>query len=142
MISHARAGVQLLFQELETLPFEQDKQGRIVELPAEVLDIPREKPLPKPKPLTRWEKFAQEKGITKRKRSQMVYDEDNDTYKARHGKDRIGEDQKKGPWLMLGSNGKGPDWDPYAARLEEKNKAKEKQSKQEQRNVDEQNQSG
>ena len=62
--------------------------------------------------------------------------------KARHGKDRIGEDQKKGPWLMLGSNGKGPDWDPYAARLEEKNKAKEKQSKQEQRNVDEQNQSG
>ena len=55
-----------------------------------MLNIPREKPvaalrallpalippcgmqLPKAKPMTRWEKFAQEKGIEKKKRSKMV----------------------------------------------------------------------
>jgi len=147
LISHSKAAMQLLFQELDSLPYEQDKQGRIVELPKDDdLSIPREKPLPKPKPLTRWEKFAQEKGIEKKKRSQMVFDEDSEEYKARWGKDRAkntdGDDNKKGPWLMVGSNGKPNDFDPYQDRLDKKKAAKEKQGKQEQRNVEEQNNAG
>ena len=43
---------------------------------------------------------------------------------------------------MLGSNGKGDDYDPYAERLEKKKSAKEKQNKQEQRNLDEANAAG
>lgn len=144
MISHTRAAMILLFEKLDQLPFEMDRQGRIIELPEETLDIPREKPLPKAKPLTRWEKFAQEKGIEKKRRSQMVFDEKTEEYKPRHGKDRFtaeGE-EKKGPWLMVGSNGKPDDHDPYAARLDDKKKSKEKQKMQEQRNVEEQAQKG
>jgi len=136
LISHTRAAMQLLFQKLEELPSEEDKQGKYVELPEGTLVIPREKPLPKPKPMTRWEKFAQAKGIDKKKRSTMVLDETTEEYKPRHGYGRGGEDSSA-PWLMLHSNGKGEDHDPYAARLESRMSQKAKQKMQEQRNLQE-----
>jgi regulator of ribosome biosynthesis len=39
--------------------------------------------------MTKWEKFAKEKGIKKRKRSKLVYDEQTDEWKRRHGYDRV-----------------------------------------------------
>ena len=39
--------------------------------------------------MTKWEKFAKEKGIKKRKRSKLVYDEQTDEWKRRHGHDRV-----------------------------------------------------
>jgi len=135
--SHTRAAMQLLFQKLDQLPREEDKQGVYLTLPACSISIPREKPLPKPKPPTRWEKFAEQKGIQKRKRGRMVFDEDSQEYKPRYGMGRIGEDQKKGDWLMLGNNSKGNDHDPYAERLEKKQTQKSKQKMQEERNVKE-----
>lgn len=44
-------------------------------LPAKITIFPRQKPIPKEKPLTRWEKFQKEKGIEKKKRGRMVFDE-------------------------------------------------------------------
>merc|ERR1712010_268390 len=73
--SHTSAAVQLLLRQLQTLPQQKDRLGVVVELPKPQTVLPREKPVPKPKPLTRWQKFAQEKGITKQKRSKMVWDE-------------------------------------------------------------------
>ena len=47
-----------------------------VNLPDRKLVYPREKPIPKPKPLTKWEKFRIENGLgPKAKRSRMVFDE-------------------------------------------------------------------
>merc|ERR1712046_344296 len=66
----------------------------------------------------------------------MVFDEATEEDKPRHGKGKTGED-KKGPWIMLGNNSKGTDWDPYAERLESKKAQKEKQKMQEERNVQE-----
>merc|ERR1711937_773195 len=66
----------------------------------------------------------------------MVLDEESGEYKPRHGMGRIGED-KKGPWLMLHSNGKGDDFDPYADRLDSKKAQKAKQKMQEDRNIQE-----
>jgi len=46
-----------------------------VDLPKRSSLLPREKPIPKDKVLTKWEKFRIEKGITTReKRSRMVFD--------------------------------------------------------------------
>ena len=39
--------------------------------------LPREKPLPAEKVLTKWQVFAQQKGIRKRKRSKTEWDETN-----------------------------------------------------------------
>ena len=64
--------------------------GRLVDLPQPLTRLPREKPLPKPKPPTRWERFAKEKGIQKRqKRSAQVWDEPSQSWKRRHGQDRV-----------------------------------------------------
>jgi regulator of ribosome biosynthesis len=41
--------------------------------------------------LTKWQKFAQEKGIRKRKRSKLVFDEEQGEWRRRHGKGRAGD---------------------------------------------------
>merc|ERR1712110_1074888 len=70
--SHTGAALRLLMRQLQGLPQEQTRTGAIATLPQPETILPREKPIPKPKPLTRWQKFAQEKGIRKQKRSKMV----------------------------------------------------------------------
>jgi len=60
--------------------------------------LPRAKPLPKPKPLTKWEKFAKEKGISHRKKEKAVWDEEKQEWVNRwgwKGKNKELEDQ----WL-------------------------------------------
>ena len=54
-------------------------------LPDIVTPMPREKPVPKQKVQTKWEAFAEKKGIEKKKRSRMVYDDDSESYKPRYG---------------------------------------------------------
>lgn len=48
--------------------------------------LPRQKPVPQPRPMTTWEKFAKEKGIKKRKRSErMEWDEKAKAWRPRWG---------------------------------------------------------
>ena len=68
----------------------------MVELPRPELALPRFKPVPKPKPLTKWQQFAKEKGITKKKQSKLVYDETAQEWKRRHGYGR-GNDEAAVP---------------------------------------------
>jgi regulator of ribosome biosynthesis len=51
--------------------------------------LPREKPLPKPKPLTKWERFANAKGISHSKKDKNVWDEDRQEFVARWGRDGL-----------------------------------------------------
>ena len=68
------------------LPF----QGIIAVLPSPTLALPREKALPEARPQTKWEKFAALKGIKKRKRSKMVYDEATGEDRRRYGTQMLG----------------------------------------------------
>lgn len=54
-------------------------------LPARTTRLPRQLPPPQKAEPTTWEKFAAEKGITKKKRSRMVLDEAADDWKPRWG---------------------------------------------------------
>ena len=63
----------------------------MVELPKPTTLMPRFKPLPQPKPLTRWEKFAKDKGIVKRKRSKYAFDDNTGEFKRRYGYDRVND---------------------------------------------------
>jgi len=82
----ARGMAQTLVTQLFQLPGEPIKGGRMVQLPAAKTLLPREKPLPKPKPPTKWEKFAAQKGIQKRKReSKLEWDEASQSWRRRHG---------------------------------------------------------
>lgn len=83
----ARDNVQLLINQVLLLPVKtttdnaglltgQQLQMTLVQLPDPTTQLPREKPLPKPKAPTKWEQFAARKGIkSKGKDGKMVYDE-------------------------------------------------------------------
>ena len=47
--------------------------------------LPRAKPVPVPKPPTKWDLFAAEKGLQKRKKSRHTFDEQVDDWVPRHG---------------------------------------------------------
>lgn len=80
-----RENVQLLVNRLFNLPRTETDSGPLAKLPPPTTIIPREKPLPKPNVETKWEKFAKEKGIQKRKKSRMVFDEAAQDWKPNWG---------------------------------------------------------
>ncbi|XP_038878495.1 ribosome biogenesis regulatory protein homolog [Benincasa hispida] len=119
--------VQFIANDLFNLPSTEDRDGPLVKLPPPTTRLPREKPLPKPKPPTKWELFAQKKGIKKRKKDKRVYDEQAGTWKRRHGYDRA-NDEENIPIIEAKMTDE-PGEDPFAARRADKKKRVEKQEK-------------
>jgi len=67
---------------------EEEISMAIAKLPKPILKLPREKPLPEApedKVKTRWEKFAERKGIQKKKKSRLVWDEEEKDWVPRFG---------------------------------------------------------
>ena len=61
-----------------------------ISFPKPQLALPRALPIPKPKPLTKWEKFQKEKSIGVRaRRSRMVWSEEAKDWVPRWGKGRL-----------------------------------------------------
>lgn len=119
--------VQAVADALFNLPSTQDPDGPLVKLPAPTTRLPREKPLPKPRPLTKWEMFAQNKGVQKRNKEKMVFDEQTGTWKRRHGYDRVNDDNDV-PIIEAKATDE-PGTDPFAERRKEKKGRVEKQEK-------------
>ncbi|KAH3903193.1 probable Regulator of ribosome biosynthesis [Saccharomycodes ludwigii] len=76
-----RDNVQLLINQLLSQPIKNTTDSSkstisLIQLPEPTTELPREKPLPKPKQPTKWEQFAARKGIkSKTKEGKKVYDE-------------------------------------------------------------------
>ena len=68
--------MQALIAKLFTLPTLPSPDGPLAQLPPPILQLPRAKPLPKPKPPTKWDRFAAAKGIQKKRRERKVWDEE------------------------------------------------------------------
>ncbi|XP_002965895.2 ribosome biogenesis regulatory protein homolog [Selaginella moellendorffii] len=122
----ARA-IQALAEKLFNMPSEADKYGRLVILPPPTTKLPREKPLPKPRPPTKWEQFAQSKGIKKRKRSKLDFDEDAGEWRRRYGYKRVA-DERDIPVIEAKSTDE-PGEDPFSNMKKEKKARIEKQEK-------------
>lgn len=87
-----------LLSSLFALPTTSGPAGPHFTLPAPTTILPREKPLPKPKPLTKWERFAKEKGISHKRTERDEWDDEKQEWVrrwGRGGKNRQAEDQ----WL-------------------------------------------
>ncbi|KMU76657.1 regulator of ribosome biosynthesis [Coccidioides immitis RMSCC 3703] len=109
--STARDGAQCLLNQLLTAcPITSSAtDGVLLTLPTPVTPLPRFKPLPTPKPPTKWELFARKKGIGKynnklganeaERRKKLVYDEEKGEWMPRwgyKGKNKAEDDQ----WLV------------------------------------------
>ena len=94
--------VQLLVSQLFQLPREQTDVGPIVRLDKLefVEQLPRMMPLPKPKLKSRWQKFAEERGIENKKRSRLVWDEASKDWVARWGANSVKHKAEKQDWLI------------------------------------------
>uniref|UniRef100_A0A3P8W6H6 Ribosome biogenesis regulatory protein n=1 Tax=Cynoglossus semilaevis TaxID=244447 RepID=A0A3P8W6H6_CYNSE len=73
--SLARDNTQLLINEIWKLPTERVEEVIVAKLPEPTTLLPREKRPPKAKPATKWEQFAKLKGIQKKKKTNLVWDE-------------------------------------------------------------------
>lgn len=73
-----RENVQLIVNDLWQLPTARVEECIVARLPEPSFVLPRSRKCPVPRPLTKWEKFAQEKGIKKTKKDSKVFDEELD----------------------------------------------------------------
>ena len=105
-----------------------------VTLPEIKTAFPRHKKIPEVKALTKWEKFAQDKGIHKTKRSRMVFDEITKTYVPRWGSGSIKKIQEAADFIREVKPGQNPNEDPFAKDAKKKKIQKEKQKFNELRN--------
>lgn len=120
LVSNAREGLQGLINSLWDRPTTVSDEGVMASLPEMQTVLPREKPLPKAKELSKWDKFAKSKGIEKRpKKERMVYDEDKQDYVARwgyKGKNKDQEDQ----WAVEVPHNADNEFNPRTAAKEER----------------------
>ena len=89
LASVARDGAQsLINQLLTTCPLTSTREGVLLGLPAPATRLPREKPVPQARPPTKWERFAEKKGIkakTREQRRNLAYDEESGEWKRKWG---------------------------------------------------------
>ncbi|XP_041924429.1 ribosome biogenesis regulatory protein homolog [Alosa alosa] len=116
--SLARDNTQLIINEIWKHPTERVEDVIVVKLPEPTTALPREKPPPKPKPPTKWEQFAKLKGIQKKKKTNLVWDEEHKEWRRRWGYKRAKDDTKE--WVIEVPENADPNEDQFAKR----NKAK------------------
>ncbi|KAJ6259862.1 hypothetical protein Dda_5506 [Drechslerella dactyloides] len=139
--STARDATQLLINQiLTTVPLRSTQDGVYATLPSPITQLPREKPVPKPKEPTKWEQFAKKKGIAaKTKDTKMVYDEATGEWVPKwgyKGANKGGEDD----WLVEVDERKQADVNDNPRNLSraervERIKKNEKQQKRNEKNA-------
>ncbi|KAI8991508.1 ribosomal biogenesis regulatory protein [Mycotypha africana] len=134
LLDLTRDNTQLIVNELFKLPVTSADTGVLAELPPRTFTLPREKPLPKDKPLSKWEKFAKTKGIQKRKKDRMVYDEATGKYVPRWGYKPKEKGELDQDWLIPVPDHVDPLEDQYEKKREEKKARVDKNKKQQMRN--------
>lgn len=114
----ARDNTQLLINEIWKLQTERVEEVIVAKLPEQTTRLPREKAPPKPRPPTKWEQFAKLKGIQKKKKTNLVWDETAKEWRRRWGYKRAKDDTKD--WLIEVPETADPNEDQFAKRVKAK----------------------
>jgi len=94
----SKENAQLLIRKIYDLPIDEDDMGKYIELPNRISVLPREKPIPQPKKMTKWEELAKRKGIKKAPKEKLVYSKEQDVFLPSYGYGR----QKDTDWVKPG----------------------------------------
>lgn len=134
----ARDDVQVVLNRLYASEDTEIVEGeRVMKLPEPTTILPRARPVPKPKPPTKWEQFAKSKGIQSKKskkRDKLVYDDTSRKWVPRYGYNRAKNDDQK-DWLIEVPDNADPNVDYFAKKNEEKKERVAKNKFQHLRNV-------
>ncbi|KZW04373.1 RRS1-domain-containing protein [Exidia glandulosa HHB12029] len=134
LTSTARDGVQSLVAALFALPTKSSPDGPLALLPKPTTALPRSKPLPKPKPPTKWEKFAAAKGIQHKVRDRKVFDEEKQEWVNRWGKDGKNRELEE-QWLTEVPANAPADFDPAKESRDKRKERVAKNDKQRDQNL-------
>ena len=142
LVARTSANFQGMLQALVALkeknakaPFDYDKPLLEVALPEKMTQFPRQKPLPKAKPLTKWEQFRVMRGLRPRKkRTRFVYDDITKDWVPRYGFKSIKHIQDEANGIVEDDPDAAPGHDPFLQRKHEKKLVLEKQKGRELKN--------
>nr|CAH7756914.1 unnamed protein product [Callosobruchus chinensis] len=129
-----RENTQLLINKIWELPTERVEEAIVAKLPAPKMVLPRMKPVPKPKPLTKWQQFAKDKGIQKKKKGKLSWDEQLQKWVPLYGFKRAKSDKEKN-WLLEVPGNADPLEDQFAKKVEAKSERVAKNELQRLRNI-------
>ncbi|XP_063241991.1 ribosome biogenesis regulatory protein homolog [Bacillus rossius redtenbacheri] len=130
----ARDNTQLLLNQIWELPSERVDEAIVVRLPPPTTVLPRENPVPKPRPPTKWQRFAREKGIQKKKRANLTWDDALKKWVPNHGYQRALADKQKN-WVMEVPPSSDPLQDQFTVRADKKKERVAKNEFQRLRNL-------
>jgi len=117
LLATTRDNVQLLVNKVFGLSREDSDEGPAAIIPPEEsFRLPRQRPIPKVKELTRWEKFMKERKMDKKKRSSMVFDEASGDWKRRWGFKSVKHTEDEGNGILEVKTGQ----DSYKSLFEAK----------------------
>ncbi|XP_071514943.1 ribosome biogenesis regulatory protein homolog [Panulirus ornatus] len=121
----ARDGLQSLFAEVWDLPREWIDSAVFVTLPKPSTRLPREKPMPKNRFISKWEQYARDKGIQRKKRAKKTWDDVLKQWVPRYGYRKVKAEKEKN-WVKEVPDHGDPYEDQFfkAAELKKENIAK------------------
>ncbi|KAM3860714.1 ribosome biogenesis regulatory protein homolog [Diretmus argenteus] len=112
--SLARDNTQLLVNEIWKQPTERVEEAIVAKLPDPTTPLPREKPPPKARAPTKWEEFAKLKGIQKKKKTNLVWDNVAKEWRRRWGYKRVNDGTKE--WMIEVPETADPNEDQFQKR--------------------------
>ncbi|XP_070494381.1 ribosome biogenesis regulatory protein homolog [Chironomus tepperi] len=115
-----RDNVQLLVNSIWELPTERLDEHIVVKLPKPSFALPRARKLPVPRAPTKWEQFAKEKGIVKRKKDKKVYDEELGKWVPTYGYQKYKAEREK-DWVLEVPQNLDPMTDMFQKKKDLKN---------------------
>ncbi|KAK6111969.1 Ribosome biogenesis regulatory protein (RRS1) family protein [Brugia pahangi] len=132
--ARVRDNAQFLFNKIWELERKRIDEAVCAKLPATLFRLPREKPLPSERQQTKWEQYAQQKGIRKKKKDRKVFDEQTQEWKARYGYKSVKNNNAK-EWLIEIPDNKDPMIDYFDERQKAKKEKVHKNEMQRLRNI-------
>lgn len=132
--SLSRDNTQLLLNKIWELPTERVEEAIVVKLPEPTTILPRAKPVPKPRPLTKWQEFAKAKGITKKKKDKLQWDEQLQKWVPLYGFKKAAAEKEKN-WLIEVPQNVDPMTDMYEKKAEAKSEKVAKNELQRLKNI-------
>jgi len=135
LLNLARDNTQILVNAIWGLPTERIEEVIVAKFPPPSTKLPREKPIPKPKEMTKWEKYAAEKGIVKKKKKdRLQWDDVVQKWVPLYGYKKVKVDEEKNWCIPLAANA-DPEEDPFQKMAEQKSERVAKNELQRLRNL-------
>lgn len=126
--------VHKIFKQLPHKKTESGVIGILAPIRAAGIIIPRARPIPTKKPLSKWEKYARDKGIRKNKKGVMLYDKVTDDWKPRYGRKSLRRQEEERTFMIEHKTGSDVFTDPFAQQSKERRLRKAEQKMKEIKN--------